>query len=105
MAVDSEAEEIVPVKKRGRASKTSASDDELPRKPVKSGKAAAKSTNGSASAASRKARAQVDDDDEDDTEYVDMQKFKNLPSWEHLVEKIETVERTETGALRVYFQL
>ena len=47
----------------------------------------------------------MDDDDEDDTEYVDMQKFKNLPSWEHLVEKIETVERTETGTLRVYFQL
>ncbi|KAI0083961.1 hypothetical protein BDY19DRAFT_987755 [Irpex rosettiformis] len=101
MVVDSD-EEPAPAKKRGRQSKGSVSDDEEPKK-TKSGKTATKGANGSAS--SKKALARADEEDEDDKQYVSMQKFKNLASWDHLVHHIETVERTESGGLKVYFTL
>lgn len=45
------------------------------------------------------------DEDAEDSSYVDMKKWENAPSWEHLVDHIDTVERTEDGKLFVYFQL
>lgn len=73
-------------------------------------------TNKSASAATKKgrksavqpARQNKDDDamDEDPVqEFGDMRKWKDTPSWEHLVDHIDTVEKTEDGKLWVYFQL
>ncbi|KAI0331644.1 hypothetical protein GY45DRAFT_1369801 [Cubamyces sp. BRFM 1775] len=102
-----EVEEAPPAKKRGRPSKAGtardASDEEeedksrKQKKPRKSTGSAAKSTG------RRKSNADAMDEDEDT--YADMRKLKDLASWEHLVDRIDTVERTESGDLFVYFTL
>ncbi|KAI0653159.1 hypothetical protein C8Q70DRAFT_1038128 [Cubamyces menziesii] len=105
---ENEVEETAPpAKKRGRPSKAStardASDEEeedksrKQKKPRKSTGSAAKSTG------RRKSNADAMDEDEDT--YADMRKLKDASSWEHLVERIDTVERTESGDLFVYFTL
>ena len=43
--------------------------------------------------------------DEDDENYEDMKRWKDTPSWAHLVDHIDTVERQEDGKLYVYFRL
>lgn len=45
--------------------------------------------------------------DEDVTEepYASMKRWSDATSWEHLVDHIDTVEKTEDGKLYVYFQL
>ncbi|KAH9857246.1 hypothetical protein C2E23DRAFT_807144 [Lenzites betulinus] len=102
--VDSDAEEPAP-KKRGRTSKAAsareASEDED--EPVPKQKKPRKSTGSAAKNGKRKSNA--DAMDEDDDTYVDMRKWKDATSWEHLVESIDTVERTESGDLFVYFTL
>lgn len=42
---------------------------------------------------------------DEDKKYVDMKKWKDATSWEHLVECIDTVERMDNGELLVYFTL
>lgn len=45
------------------------------------------------------------DEDEPEETYASMKKWKALDSWEHLVDRIDTVEQTEEGTLWVYFRL
>jgi hypothetical protein len=108
---DSEVGSASVVKKRGRpkAKKddTDAEDSEAPKKkPRKSNGAEASSKKGAASKKTLEA-SQDDEDQEmdDDTPIGDMQKYMKVPSWEHLVEAIDTVERTAKGELDVYFRL
>ncbi|KAH8104059.1 hypothetical protein BXZ70DRAFT_1052386 [Cristinia sonorae] len=42
---------------------------------------------------------------EEDEEFQDMRRWKNAQTWEHLIERVDTVERTEEGNLFVYFTL
>lgn len=49
-------------------------------------------------------RGAVTTEDQDE-EYTDMKKWKDLATWEHLVESIDTVERTDNNELLVYFTL
>ncbi|RPD64176.1 hypothetical protein L226DRAFT_533488 [Lentinus tigrinus ALCF2SS1-7] len=109
-AEESEVEETAPpAKKRGRPSKASARslseeqepDEEAPKKKSRKGPTAAKS------ASARRAVTRLEDSDEDEEErtYVDMKKWKDIATWEHLVEYIDTVERMEDGGLLVYFTL
>ncbi|KAI0766673.1 hypothetical protein BD413DRAFT_149764 [Trametes elegans] len=110
---ESDADSAAPAKKRGRPRKSSpvrpASDDEeggddagtrKQKKPRKSTGSAAKPKRGGKAAA-----ADPDAMDEDVSTYADMRKWKDVPSWEHLVQSIDTVERTESGDLLVYFTL
>ncbi|PSR82590.1 hypothetical protein PHLCEN_2v6023 [Hermanssonia centrifuga] len=106
----SEAESVPAAKKRGRPSKAkseravSDEDDqalEVPKKgrgslPARKGTSTAKKNTKPASDA-------MDEDEPED--YVDMSKNKNIATWEHLVDHIDTVERTEEGKLWVYFRL
>ncbi|KAI9067986.1 hypothetical protein FKP32DRAFT_1672693 [Trametes sanguinea] len=102
---DSDVDSTAPAKKRGRQSKSTparaASDEEdeedAPPKQKKPRKSAAKTNN------RRKSHADVSD--EDGETYADLRKIKDVASWEHLVESIDTVERTEKGDLFVYFTL
>ncbi|KAI8969377.1 hypothetical protein BD414DRAFT_518579 [Trametes punicea] len=104
---DSDIEEVAPAKKRGRPSKSTpardTSEDEdgshKQKKPRKSTASAAKA----ATTNRRKSNSDAMDMDED--VYIDMRKYKDASSWEHLVESIDTVERTDDGELYVYFTL
>ncbi|GBE86535.1 hypothetical protein BKA93DRAFT_782998 [Sparassis latifolia] len=97
--------EEVRTKKRGRPSKASVEreqggdeEDEEPQ-PEKKKKRHRKSTNGF------KAKGDAEPMDEDEEEeYVDMKRWAKLPSWERLVESIDTVERVDDH-LFVYFTL
>lgn len=98
IVADEDSDVPAPPKKRGKPSK-SVSDDEGHGKSSKRAK-----QNASASAASKKkARAPVEEEPEEG--YVSMKQWKNAASWAHLVDHIETVERTEDDDLRVYFVL
>ncbi|KAI0687142.1 hypothetical protein C8T65DRAFT_712237 [Cerioporus squamosus] len=108
---ESELEEVAPppAKKRGRPSKASArspseeqeQEEEAPKKKPRKG------TNAPKSASAKRAAARLEDSDQDEDEriYTDMSKWKDATSWEHLVECIDTVERTEDNELIVYFTL
>lgn len=91
-----------PPKKRGRPPKqkpvSESEDDVLVTKaPAKKGRPS--------SQVAKKAK-DLDAMDEDEGErYGDMTKYKDLPSWEHLIEHIDTVERRDGGELIVYFKL
>ncbi|KAJ2991661.1 hypothetical protein NUW54_g8135 [Trametes sanguinea] len=86
---DSDVESTAPAKKRRGGMR--------PPKQKKPRKSAAKTNN------RRKSHADVSD--EDGETYADLRKIKDVASWEHLVESIDTVERTEHGDLFVYFTL
>ena len=64
-------------------------------------------TNGGGASASKKTKAvsvePMDQDDEDN--YESMKKWADAPSWAHLVDHIDTVERQQDGRLWVYFKL
>ena len=60
------------------------------------------------SASARKSKAASPgpmDMEEDDERYEDMRRWRDAPSWNHLVDHIDTVERQEDGKLYVYFRL
>ncbi len=96
-----------PAKKRGRPSKAASapSDDDEEDPPVKQ-KKPRKSTGTAAKGPRRKSAADaMDEDVEVPTKYTDMHKLKEAGTWEHLIQSIDTVERTESGELYVYFTL
>ncbi|KAI0831992.1 hypothetical protein BC628DRAFT_573625 [Trametes gibbosa] len=100
---DSDVEEVAP-KKRGRPSKAaSAREASEEEDPVPKQKKPRKSAGSAAKTGRRKSNADAMDEDEDS--YVDMRKWKDVSSWEHLIDSIDTVERTESGDLLVYFTL
>ncbi len=108
---ESEVESVsAPAKKRGRQSKASArspseeqeeAEEDVPKKKPRKG------SNATKSASARRAVARPEDSDQEEEErvYVDMSKWKDAASWEHLIECIDTVERTEDNELLVYFTL
>ncbi len=110
---ESEVESVTaPAKKRGRQSKASArspseeqeqAEEEVPKKKPRKGSNATATK----SASARRAVARPEDSDQEEEErvYVDMSKWKDAASWEHLIECIDTVERTEDNELLVYFTL
>lgn len=99
----------VPSKKRGRPPKAKSaepvdeSDDEPVAKPVKKGRKSA--ADKPAPRRGRASDAMDMDEDEPEETYASMKKWKALDSWEHLVDRIDTVEQTEDGILWVYFRL
>ncbi|KAI0675680.1 hypothetical protein C8Q78DRAFT_1150116 [Trametes maxima] len=104
---DSDVEEVASSaagsKKRGRPPKAAAppeTDEEEEDEPVPKQKKQRKSTGAAAKSAGRR-KSGADQDDQ----YADMRKWKDAPSWEHVVDTIDTVERTEAGDLLVYFTL
>ena len=113
---ESDAESAPAPKKRGRPPKTkpASEDDEMDVEevpPPKKPRAEKKITSGTASSKAKSKRvlsAEPMDEDEVEKEkeaYVDMSKYKNAETWEHLVDHIDTVERQDDGQLYVYFRL
>ncbi|KII87284.1 hypothetical protein PLICRDRAFT_163314 [Plicaturopsis crispa FD-325 SS-3] len=51
-----------------------------------------------------KAKADASSDDEAE-EFGNMKAYVGIPTWEHLVQSVDTVERTDDNALVVYFTL
>ncbi|KAI0358009.1 hypothetical protein OH77DRAFT_1518764 [Trametes cingulata] len=102
---DSDVEEVAPTKKRGRpkAAPAHESEEEEEDKQTRKQKKPRKSTGSATKASNRKSNA--DALDEDGQTYVDMRKWKDAASWEHLIKSIDTVERTDDGDLYVYFTL
>ncbi|GJE91261.1 Chromo domain-containing protein [Phanerochaete sordida] len=92
-----------PPKKRGRPAKLSKpvvsdSEDEAPAKvPAKRGRPSTQ--------AARKDSDAMDEDEE--PVYFDMQqvKYRDLDSWENIIDHVDTVERRDDGKLIVYFKL
>ncbi|KAI0642101.1 hypothetical protein C8Q79DRAFT_987548 [Trametes meyenii] len=107
---DSDVEEVASstagVKKRGRQSKVAEppeTDEDEDEEPAPKQKKPRKSTGAAAKGSGR--RKSGADEDELKEVYANMRKFKDTPSWEHLIDTIDTVERTESGELVVYFTL
>lgn len=48
---------------------------------------------------------EAEEDVVEEDEYTDLKKWEREPSWEGIVERIDTVERTSDGELYVYFTL
>ncbi|KAI0794104.1 hypothetical protein C8Q74DRAFT_1365627 [Fomes fomentarius] len=94
-------------KKRGRPPRTSnaraVSEEQEEEKEAPSKKKQRKSTGGKAANGRRTSVATADKDEED--EYADMKQWAEATTWEHLIESIDTVERTDDGELYVYFTL
>ncbi|TCD71788.1 hypothetical protein EIP91_003131 [Steccherinum ochraceum] len=91
-------EEERPQPKKSKADTTSASA----RKSV----AKSASTTKSASQKSKKSAQRTPEVEEsEEEEFTDMRKWKTADTWEHIVERVETVERTDDGKLFVYFTL
>lgn len=91
-----------PPKKRGRPPKqkvVAESEDDVPatKAPVKRGRPS--------SQAAKKVKDSDAMDEDEGERYGDMTKYKDLISWEHLIEHIDTVERRDDGKLIVYFKL
>ncbi|TBU47544.1 hypothetical protein BD309DRAFT_468378 [Dichomitus squalens] len=105
---ESDEEPAQPAKKRGRPSKGQTKpvdedqdedmEDEAPKKKPR------KSTGGASAKGTKRGAAAAGELDEEST-YADMSKWKDLATWEHLVQSIDTVERTENNTLLVYFTL
>jgi len=54
----------------------------------------------------RKARAESElEVDEDAAVIKTMEAYMNVDSWEHLIKKVDTVERDENDTLYIYFTL
>ncbi|KAI0323268.1 hypothetical protein GY45DRAFT_1376447 [Cubamyces sp. BRFM 1775] len=110
---DSDVKSTAPAKKRGGQSKSSparaASDEEdeedTALKQKKLQKKPWKSAGGSAARINNRRKSNASTADEDGEPYADLRKLKDISSWEHLVERIDTVERMENGDLSVYFTL
>ncbi|OSD04860.1 hypothetical protein PYCCODRAFT_1363355 [Trametes coccinea BRFM310] len=106
---DSDVESTAPAKKRGRQSKSTparaASDEEDEEDAAPKQKKPRKSAGGSAAKTNNRRKSNASAADEDGEPYADLRKLKDMASWEHLVERIDTVERTENGDLFVYFTL
>ncbi|KAH9943819.1 hypothetical protein B0H21DRAFT_695104 [Amylocystis lapponica] len=104
-AVRDESSEVEPPpKKRGRPSNASKAaksepDEDEDAKPAPPPKKKAKP--------GRKSSAKTEDAMEVDEaeEFRDVKKYRNMPSWEHLVDTVDTVERGADGKLIVYFTL
>jgi hypothetical protein len=91
----SDADSAVASKKRGRKSNVRDSDAERPLK---------RKTKDSNKDSDFAARMNPPDSDED-APIGNMKRYMTVPSWEHLVAEIDTVERTDNGNLDVYFRL
>lgn len=106
---DSDVESTAPAKKRGRQSKSTparaASDEEDEEDAAPKQKKPRKSAGGSAAKTNNRRKSNASAADEDGEPYADLRKLKDMASWEHLVERIDTVERTQDGDLFVYFTL
>ena len=114
-----EAESTVSVKKRGRGrprmgkpvGSDAGNEDEDDTRTHKK----IRKSNGLGSAARRRAPPSPDVEDEEEGERddldeqsirpVNIKRYRDLPSWESLVEVIHTVERSIEGELTVYFQM
>ena len=100
---DEDEEERAPsVKKRGRPPKSQAKSEEQDEDVEMEDVPKKKPRKGTAKGGKRGAATTEDQDEE---EYTDMKKWKELSTWEHLVESIDTVERTDNHELLVYFTL
>ncbi|THH27749.1 hypothetical protein EUX98_g6441 [Antrodiella citrinella] len=111
--------EAVPAKKRGRTSVSkpiSVSDDDdeqsdRPQPKKSKNTATSASVTKSKSASMTKSSAQKpkkrapSPSDSDEETFSDMRKWKLATSWEHIVKRVDTVERTDDGKLLVYFTL
>ncbi|KAM5534625.1 hypothetical protein V8D89_011637 [Ganoderma adspersum] len=100
---DDEEEEVPPAKKRGRPPKAQARPSEEQDEDVEMEDVPKKKPRKSTGRGGKRGAATTEDQDEE--EYTDMKKWKELSTWEHLVESIDTVERTDNNELLVYFTL
>lgn len=93
-------------KKRGRVSVRSKadSDDEVPeRSPVRPSSKKQKKEKSTASA--RKEVEPISDDDDDDLDlgaFAPMDKYMHVDSWDDLIDKIDTIERSGGEGLYIY---
>lgn len=95
-----------PPKKRGRPPKEKPapeSEDEEPNTRAKP--TPAKRGRKSTTQSTKKGRDSNAMDEDVPGDYTNMRKWRDSPSWEHLVHHIDTVERTDDGKLYCYFQL
>ncbi|KAK7687784.1 hypothetical protein QCA50_009003 [Cerrena zonata] len=98
-------------KKRGRPRKSKtpdieiSDDEEEEVAPKKKAKPAPRKSAGSASKGRKPAKLVSEDEDAVDDDLGTMDKWMDAPSWEHIVEAIDTVERTRQNELYVYFTL
>ncbi|KAI0048744.1 hypothetical protein FA95DRAFT_1571685 [Auriscalpium vulgare] len=107
---DTPEPEEAPAKKRGRGRpkvKVDTEDEEDEEDSAK-GKKRGRKSNGTAGAAAKRTRTTTP------TEHVELpppmqpstqKKYKDIASWENLVENVDTVEKAEDGNLYVYFTL
>jgi hypothetical protein len=103
------------VKKRRRPKAKSEKEDTDQENSDHAPKKKARKSNGADTKAPKKAGAakrtsEVAPDNEDqnmdeDTPIGNMDKYMKIPSWEHLIANIDTVERTQANELDVYFKL
>ena len=91
--------------KRGRKSRTKDSDDEdvvdKPKKKLRDGK----NNSSKRRKATQPPTSRGDTTADEDIPIGDMKNFMTVPSWEHIVASVDTVEQTEDGGLDVYFRL
>jgi hypothetical protein len=92
----SDADSAAAPKKRGRKSNVRDSDADNTERPSR--KKAKDSNKGDFTRTNPP-------DSEEDAPIGNMKKYMTVPSWEHLVADIDTVERTDNGSLDVYFRL
>ncbi|KAI0323571.1 hypothetical protein GY45DRAFT_1376228 [Cubamyces sp. BRFM 1775] len=110
---DSDIKSTTPAKKQGRQSKSTpvcaASDEkdeeDAARKQKKPQKKPQKSAGGSSARTNNCHKSNASAAYEDGEPYADLCKLKDISSWEHLLERINTIEHTENRDLFVYFSL
>ncbi|KAG6328040.1 hypothetical protein ID866_11049 [Astraeus odoratus] len=101
LAQESSPEAEAPTKKRARA-KNAEAESEPEVVDVDSEEPRAKKKPRKSNGANRKVEKA---DSEDEVEIGDMKKYMTTPTWEHVVESVDTVERDADGELIVYFTL
>ncbi|KAF7317707.1 Chromo domain-containing protein [Mycena kentingensis (nom. inval.)] len=88
-----------PPKKRGRPPKAKAAEDDDDAMEVDEDRPVKKA---------RKAKKELDDAAETlpaDEDLGNMDEYRDAPSWDHLIERVETVERRDDDELYIYFSL
>lgn len=95
-------------KKRGRPRKSKTptpddSDEEEVVAPKKKAKSAPRKSGGATSKGRKQEKSREENEDAEDLGTMD--RWMDAPSWEHLVDTIDTVERTQENELFVYFTL
>lgn len=103
ISISDDEEEPEPQPKPKKAKTTTATSSVGTKKSSASAKAASVSK---PSAKNKKPTREPSSDEEEEVDdYADLRKWKTAESWEHIVDHVDTVERTDEGKLYVYFTL